>query len=291
MLSEIESYLKWKESNYPRAAQMYAIHLKRFNLLCKKKLEDITIEDIVSFNNSLKSQYTQSHISYAMTVVRDFVGFYFKDIDKKGKRKCYVDPTRIRIRKAKTNPYYAVTEEEYYHLMEVMREDTFYHAQKKIMVRLLYETGLRVSELVALNIDDIINEERKALVVTKKGKEKGWIVWTEELHDIMSKFLGVRLCMNERRHLFVTERGANRPTTRTVERWIKQIVKEYGMNPEIVVHSFRHGKAHYMYNNGADVVAVSKALRHSENNPMGAFMYLRFNETQTIKVLREYLPS
>jgi site-specific recombinase XerD len=156
---------------------------------------------------------------------------------------------------------------------------------------MLYETGVRVSELCDLNIEDISNEDHTALIMTKKGTEKGWIVWTDDLHELMIKFLGVRLCMNGREHLFVTERGHNRPTTRTIERWVDKVVKESGINKHIVVHSFRHGKAHFMIDHGADIVAVAKALRHSEKNPMGAFSYIRLNQKESEKILRKFLPQ
>jgi len=286
---EIDLYLKWKSGNYPRAAKMYEIHVRRFNEYNKKALSEITIENVIDFNESIKNKYSQNHINYAMTVVKDFLGFYYKQTVK-GKRRCNIDPSLVRIRRNEANPHYAITEKEYRELINKMPENEFWHAQLKIIVRLLYETGIRVSELVNLNIEDIDNPNHMALIITRKGREKGWIKWSDDLHETMVKFLGVRLCMNQQPHLFLTSTGHKRPTVRTIERWVKKIVREYDMDERIVVHSFRHGKAHYMYDHGADLVAVHKALRHSKNNVGGAMQYLRFNEKESDKILTEFLP-
>lgn len=274
---EINQYLNWKASYTKSAANRYALHLYRLDKFCHKPLRDITVIDIVNFRNNLNLKYSPANVNYAMIIIKDFLGYYRKQglID--------IDPSLIRIKKVLTRSHYAITEEEYKKMLSVLRDDELWNVQKKIVIRLLWETGVRVSELCALNISDMNSAEPRALIVTKKGNREGWIFWSQETHQLVLKFLGVRLCTNQRPHLFMTEKGHNRPTTRTVERWISDTCTRSGIPKKITPHSFRHGKAHHIINQGGNVKDVQVLLRHSETNPIAAFSYLRMNSMEIEK--------
>lgn len=286
---EIGEYLSWKGSYTKSAANRYELHLTRFDKFCKKEISRIVATDIVNFHNNLNLKYSPANVYYAMTIIKDFMGWNFRQVDEKGRRVCHLDPALVRLKKVSTNHHYPIPEKEYLELINSLRDDEFWHAQRVIVIRLLWETGVRVSELCSLNIADVSNENRSALIVTKKGYEKGWIFWSEETHRIVQNFLGVRLCMNSRPNLFITQSGRNRPTTRTIERWVAQAVKESGIKKKITPHSFRHGKAHYILDQGGGVADVAKILRHSEKNPMAAFAYLRLNHTEIDKIAQKFL--
>lgn len=290
LTKDIDKYLSWKRSNYERAAEAYEIHLRRLNDFYRKSLSDIQIEDIVAFQNSLKNKYSPSHVWYTMTVIKDFIGFFYRKRNKNGKRLCYLDPTLIKIKEVAANHHYAVSENDYYAMLKLMPENNVWEAQRKIVIRMLFETGARVSELVNLNVEDVSNRDRSALIATKKGIEKGWIVWSEDMHDLLIKFLGVRLCMNMDHNLFITKNGT-RPTTRTIERWVKAAAKTAGIEQNVVPHGFRHGKIHYMIEREAPEVALVRALRHSERGRSSVYPYASLNQAETKRLLDPYLPS
>ena len=275
--------MDWKATHTRTVGNRYPLHLKRFDDHCQKSIEDITLSDIVSFYNALEhKKYSGANISYSVTIIKSFIGFYYSQ------GICKVSPKLIKIQKPIPKSHYSIEKDEYERMLEVLRDDELWNVQKKIIIRLLWETGVRVSELCALNISDMSSTETRARILTKKNNKQRWIFWSQETHDLIISFLGVRLCTNQRAHLFMTERGHNRPTTRTIERWIIDTVKKAGIEKKITPHSFRHARAHRILDQGGNVVDIQKILGHSDNDPRAAFAYLRLNNTEIEKIARKY---
>jgi len=287
---KIQGYLKWKNANYPVAAETYKIHLERFDEYCQKSIGEITIEDIINFQNSLKDQYAPGHICYTMAIVKNFIGYYYRQTNEEGRQLCRIDPWLVKFKAEEANHYYAISEEEYYKILSSMPENEFWKTQRKIVIRFLFETGVRASELCALNIEDINNKEHCALIKTKKGIEKGWIVWSEDLHELMIKFLGVRLCMNMDDNVFISQHRRTRPTTRTIQRWVAEAAEQAGIENHITPHGYRHGVIHYMIKRNAPELAIVRKLRHSERRS-GMYPYASLNKDETIRLLEPYLPA
>lgn len=280
---EIDIFLDWKATHTRTTGNRYPLHLRRFDQHCKKRIGKLNLNDVVGFYNALeRKKYSNANISYSMTIIKAFIGFYHSQ------GICKISPKLIKVQKSETNPHYAVERGEYEKMLSVLRNDELWNIQKKIAIRLLWETGVRVSELTALNISDMSSTEPRALIVTKKNNKQRWIFWSQETHDLIISFLGVRLCMNQRPHLFMTERGHNRPTTRTIERWVKDTVVLAGIDKKITPHGFRHSRAHRILDQGGNVVDIQKILGHSENDPRAAFSYLRLNNTEIEKIAKKY---
>ena len=75
------------------------------------------------------------------------------------------------------------------------------------------------------------------------------VVWGKETERLLVKYLGARLCEEVPTHaLFISwkRNSGKRLTTRSVQRWIKDICKLAMIDKKITPHSFRHGKAHHM---------------------------------------------
>jgi site-specific recombinase XerD len=283
LTKEIDTFMDWKATHTRTVGNRYPLHLKRFDDHCQKSIEDITLSDIVSFYNALEhKKYSGANISYSVTIIKSFIGFYYSQ------GICKVSPKLIKIQKPIPKSHYSIEKDEYERMLEVLRDDELWNVQKKIIIRLLWETGVRVSELCALNISDMSSTETRARILTKKNNKQRWIFWSQETHDLIISFLGVRLCTNQRAHLFMTERGHNRPTTRTIERWIIDTVKKAGIEKKITPHSFRHARAHRILDQGGNVVDIQKILGHSDNDPRAAFAYLRLNNTEIEKIARKY---
>ncbi len=284
MLSkEIDTYMDWKATHTRTTGNRYPLHLQRFNQHCKKGIGEVSLNDVITFYNSLeRKKHSNANINYAMVIVKSFIGFYFMQ------GKCGVNPKMIRVQKADARSHYSVEKEEYEKMLSVLRDDELWDVQRKIAIRLLWETGVRVSELISLNVSDMSSTEAKAMIITKKNNKYRWIFWSKETHDLIITFLGTRICMNQRPHLFMTERGRNRPTTRTIERWVSEVVREAGINKKITPHSFRHSRAHRILAQGGNVAHIQKVLGHSESDPRAAFSYIRLNNVEVEKIARQF---
>lgn len=263
MQKKIDEYLEWKGTYTTKAVKSYRLPLERMSEFLAKKIEEITSSDIVNFQSHLQKTFKTPTANYTMRTVKNFLDFHNKREAKK-----------IRLPRYTSKQHEAITEEEYKKMLAVLDKGEFWQTEKIVIIRLFYETGMRVSELCDLNISDI-SQERKTEILTKKsGGKTRTIKWSDETHLLLMKYLGVRLCMNQRPPLFISEKRG-KVATRTVERWITQTAKKAGIIRHIVCHSFRHQKAMNILRKGGSVKNVSEILGHSEINPMASFHYLR----------------
>jgi integrase/recombinase XerD len=133
-----------------------------------------------------------------------------------------------------------------------------------VMLELLYSSGLRVSELVSLKIEDI-NFEAGFLRVLGKGSKERVVPVNMRAIERMKRYINRQRpeILNEKRspYLFVTRRG--RPLTRQ-RFW--QVIKSLGRKKSIKLtpHTLRHSFATHLLEGGADLRSVQKMLGHSD---------------------------
>lgn len=286
MLSkQICEYLDWKCSYTKKAGVSYKLYLERFNAESKKDFGNIGMQDITKYFLFLKKNYAPATVAFGQRVIKNFFTYYSQ------KGECHVNPFLIKIERMVPHSHYAITPEEFQKIDDSLCGSEFFIMQKRLVVRFLWETGVRVSELCDLNISDIDAQKPQALIITKKNFKKRWIFWGDETHRLLQQFLGMRLCMNSRNELFIVAsvNHQDRITTKTVQRWIKEVVKKAEINKKISPHSFRHGKAHNILDKGGNVKDIQFILGHSENNPISVFSYLRLNEKEAEKRAKVYL--
>ncbi len=136
----------------------------------------------------------------------------------------------------------------------------------KAMLDLLYSTGLRVSELVGLTLDDLHMEERYIRCIGKGRKER-IVPYGQAAHDSIRRYLDdVRLLWNkvpQQRHLFLTRRDA--PMSRkTFWHLIKKYASRAGVRHDISPHTLRHSFASHLLANQAPLRVIQEMLGHAD---------------------------
>lgn len=136
----------------------------------------------------------------------------------------------------------------------------------RTMFELLYATGLRVSELVQLRLDQI-NFRQGVVRVTGKGTKDRLIPYGEEAASWLEQYLqgSRREILGNRRsdHVFVTERGSAM-TRQAFWYIIKRYAAQAGIRTELSPHTLRHAFATHLLNHGADLRVVQLLLGHSD---------------------------
>ena len=124
----------------------------------------------------------------------------------------------------------------------------------------LYGCGLRVSELVGLNLDDIDRRERW-LRVRGKGRKERQVPYGAKAEAALERYLPERKAPQELA-LFINQRGG-----RLTDRGVRLIVKLYATvltaDPSVHPHSFRHAYATHLLADGADLRAIQELLGHA----------------------------
>jgi len=136
----------------------------------------------------------------------------------------------------------------------------------RTMLEVLYATGLRVSELVSLRVDQV-NTTQGVLRVLGKGNRERLIPLGEEAVRWLGAFVGSPraeiLLDRSTDYLFPTRRG-DRMTRQAFWHIIKRYAKKAGVKKKLSPHTVRHAFATHLLNNGADLRVVQLLLGHSD---------------------------
>lgn len=176
-----------------------------------------------------------------------------------------LSPERIELAKLPQRSVDLITIEELNRLMDVVSKgETEQKLRDRAILELLFSTGLRVSELCALNAD--IDLSRDELSVRGKGDKVRVVFISLDAKDAVMKYLKARKDMEE--PLFVsygknTQKGDRRLTPRSVERLIKKYAIEAGITKKVTPHIIRHSFATDLLQNGADLRSVQALLGHA----------------------------
>lgn len=280
MTDKIREYLRWKSSYAKTAGKVYEYPLNGLKLL-NKRLSDLELEDVISYQINLKEKYAPATVAYNIAVLKDFIGFFYK----KGETK--VDPDYIRIPRYIANERSVSADGDMERLLEAWDKEKFFELRNRVILRILNDTGIRISELADLNLQNL--KKQTAIIQTKKTTRQRLIMWSSETQNELNEYLGVRICLDYNTDAVFVTKVRTRITTRQIQRIIQQSRSTVGIERHLTAHSFRHGKAHNMIDRGANVKEIASVLGHSENNPTAAFKYLIQSQNELEKTLTKYL--
>jgi integrase/recombinase XerC len=146
-----------------------------------------------------------------------------------------------------------------------MPEIAAFPERDRLMLELLYGCGIRNSELVGINLDDI-RASAEAVLIRGKGKKERYVPFGDAVKSALATYLPARrLVLAEARKntpaLLINQRGG-RLTTRSVGRIIKKIAVAKGLSPDVHPHTLRHAFGTHMLEEGADLRAIQEMLGH-----------------------------
>jgi integrase/recombinase XerD len=131
--------------------------------------------------------------------------------------------------------------------------------RNKLILALLYSSGLRVSELVTLQTNSVDLNER-TIRIRGKGEKDRIVLFDDATKGMMEEFLQKRSCDSE--YIFVNRRG-NHLTPRYVQMMIKDYARVAGIKKKVTPHILRHSFATHLLKNGVDIRAIQQLLGHS----------------------------
>jgi integrase/recombinase XerC len=151
-----------------------------------------------------------------------------------------------------------------------MPEVASFPERDRLLFELLYGCGIRNSELVGINLDDI-SLSNEAILIRGKGKKERYVPfrgsalaalsvylpWRQQLLATLKKTMPAKGMPA----LLVNQRGG-RLTTRSVGRIVKRIAVAKGLSPEVHPHTLRHAFGTHMLEEGADLRAIQELLGH-----------------------------
>ncbi|MFP4082081.1 MAG: tyrosine recombinase XerC [Candidatus Aminicenantes bacterium] len=158
-----------------------------------------------------------------------------------------------------------LSEEEMSHFLDLpQKPDDVLGMRDRALMELLYATGIRVSELVGMDVDDI-NILERLIRVKGKGKKERLLPFGRKAEESLRPYIRLRLTINkgkiEAKPLFLNYRG-ERLTARSVERIVDKYLHRAALKRKISPHSLRHSFASHLLSRGADLRVIQELLGH-----------------------------
>jgi integrase/recombinase XerC len=146
-----------------------------------------------------------------------------------------------------------------------MPEIAAFPERDRLMLELLYGCGIRNSELVGIDLDDV-RLSSEAILISGKGKKERYVPFGDGVTSALAAYLSVRQMVlsesrKDTRALLINQRGG-RLTTRSVGRIIKKVAVAKGLSPDVHPHTLRHAFGTHMLEEGADLRAIQEMLGH-----------------------------
>ena len=257
----------------------YKNDLKKYiNFLDKKKIKKINeiekkdIENYIKFLNNNK--LSAKSISHNITCIKE----YHKYLIKAGLIKVNVSENISSPKLKKTLPH-VLSIEEVDKLLDIQLITSFDY-RNKAMLELMYASGLRVSELVNLEINDINFTNQTVRTIGKGNKER--II---PLGDVATQY--VELYLNEYRtsmlkgyicdKLFINNHG-KAMTRQGFFKILKKIAKEKNIKTNFSPHTLRHSFATHLLEYGADLRSIQELLGHQDISTTQIYTHITNNK-------------
>jgi site-specific recombinase XerD len=132
--------------------------------------------------------------------------------------------------------------------------------RNKTIIELFFSTGMRLSELISLNVRDIQDIHKNAITIIGKGNKERTIYLSQQIQEQLQKYLKQRP-MVKTNALFISERG-DRIDKGTIQQMIKSALNKAGLEGK--THTLRHTFATQLYQSGVDIRKLQKMLGHSD---------------------------
>ncbi|KSU63536.1 recombinase XerD [[Bacillus] enclensis] len=247
--------------SYQRDLKNYSLYLANVEEI--STFNEVTRVNIVQFLGHLKDQGKSSKtVARHVASIRSFHQFLLRE------KSTDQDPTvHIETPKTERNLPRILSIEEVEALLEAPEESTPLGMRDKAMLELLYATGIRVSELISLKMEDVHLTMGFVRCIGKGNKER-IIPIGKTAMTVLEKYLeNARLKLRSEKHkdehLFLNHHGKGL-TRQGFWKNLKALAKKANIEKDLTPHTLRHSFATHLLENGADLRAVQEMLGHAD---------------------------
>jgi integrase/recombinase XerD len=246
--------------SYERDLKSYLLYLNKVEEV--SSLDEVTRATIIQFLKFLTDKGKSSKtIARHIASIRSFHQFLLRE------KVTTQDPTvHIDRPKQEQKLPQVMSVEEVQALLEVPDTSKVFGIRDKAMLELLYATGMRVSELISLNLSDVHMTMGFVRCIGKGNKERIIPLGKMAQNALVSYIEESRNQLTKKKSpdaLFVNLYG-NRLTRQGFWKILKKLTKEAGIEKELTPHTLRHSFATHLLENGADLRAVQEMLGHAD---------------------------
>lgn len=246
----------------PLTVRNYTFFVEKFLNKTQKPFEELNEDDVKMYLSDMFDSKSKNTIMLAAAALK----FFFKEVLKR-------DFEGVPLPKKDKRLPEVLTKEEVRNLIE--STDT---VKSRLIVSLLYSTGLRVSELVNLKVSDLNLDDKTGWVRRGKGSKDRLFVMSENLSQELKEYFGDRGKENE----FVFSK-AKPLTTRNIQKIIKGARERAGINKKTTPHTLRHSFATHLLEQGIDIRVIQAMLGHSSLSTTQVYTHISSEQLKKVK--------
>ncbi|MBI2885033.1 MAG: tyrosine recombinase XerC [Candidatus Omnitrophica bacterium] len=250
-------YLSVERNASEHTCRNYRDDLARFfRFLGHRRLQTITPLDVRRFLAGQSERYTKRTMARRLSCLRSFFRFCCRERVLEQNPASVVPTPRLERRLPSFLDEAQVTR-----FVQLPASDTWQGLRDRAILEALYSTGIRVSELVGANLEDM-DEVSGTLMVRGKGKRERLCPIGRTALAAIRQYLAKRpKNLSAPRAIFVSQK-CSRLTVRQVDRLFARYITQAGLPASLSPHSLRHTFATHLLDRGADLRSVQELLGH-----------------------------
>ncbi len=257
-LDDFAKHLKTERNCSPHTISNYTRDLKfLINFLKGKKHDRSTAREYLLALE--KKRYSRRSIARKLSSARSFFRFLVRE--KCAKQNPFENLLTPKLPRKLPNFLYP---EELKSLLDAQDLSSPLGLRDRAILEVIYGTGLRVAEIIRMNINDVNFDEGEIKVLGKGAKERIVLFGSQarsSMHKYMKEGRPLLIAKKKSPALFINRRGS-RLTPRSVERMIVHYAKKAGISKKVTPHTLRHSFATHLLSGGADLRMVQELLGH-----------------------------
>lgn len=290
LLDSFLSYLAVEKGLSKNTIESYGRDVRKLTLFLQKnkipEVSNIKYENILDFLSHFKKQgFSDTTTVRTIVSIKQFFKYLLleKIIDE--------DPTsQIQTPKMKKSIPGVISLEDVERILAVPDDSTPEGIRDLAMLEVLYATGIRVSELIGLKLNEV-NFEMGFVIVYGKGSKERIVPIGEKAQEKLKFYMehsrSSLLKSREAKELFVTRRGRGM-TRQGFWKLIKNYALKSGITKDISPHTLRHSFATHLLERGADLRTIQIMLGHSDISTTQIYTHV---EGERLKVIhKKYHP-
>ena len=282
-LEEFIAYLRYERAYSELTIISYSGSLKEFGLYCKSSIEEMSWQTVTSdvvrswIVYLLDSGLAPAGVCPKLSAVKSFYRFLLR------RGLVNVDPAYgvVAPKKSKPLPYFVGENEMRSLLGDLEFPNTYEGRLAKVLVCMLYATGMRAAELITLDISDVDLNNSVVSVVGKRNKQRN-IPMLPELVNMLESYLVERSSLlvgkSETQAMFVMPRSGKRLTYPKLRELIRSTLAGVTLQSKRSPHVLRHSFATSLLNNSADLQSVKELLGHESLKTTAIYTHTTFEE-------------
>ncbi|MDD5067040.1 MAG: tyrosine recombinase XerC [bacterium] len=241
-------------------------------------IDHLVIREFLS--DLVKQEYSKKSILRKLAAIKSFFKFlYMRRMVERNPADLVSSP-----KLEKKLPHFLYLD-ELNEMLDFVREEDFESVRNKAVIEVLFSTGVRVSELVGMDLADI-DQDSSLVKVRGKGNKERLVVLGSSSLQALKKYIPLRnhllKALNRKEEALVINQKGSRLTDRGVRYVLQTIVKETALARKVSPHTIRHTFATYMINNGCDIRVVQEMLGHVSLSTTQIYTHIMKNKLKDV---------